>query len=147
MIIHTVKIGESNPVQIMEREHKRIYVAAAMADVWYRDLLVHCRHRWEFFTRPTIDFLTFDWEGGTPESRKLAAEKRIKGADGVMVIVTRNTHSDANVLWEMDLALAIGLPMAGIDVGRNPEGIIPDQLTGKITRYGWEWFAEFIDGL
>jgi len=35
----------------------------------------------------------------------------------------------------------------GIDVDKNPEGNIPEKLVEKMTKYDWEWFAQFINGL
>ncbi len=64
-----------------------------------------------------------------------------------MTIVTSHTALDSLAIWEIDCAVTNNVPIAGIDVGKNSENIIPQKLVGKMTRYGWEWFATFINGL
>ena len=147
MIIHTVRFGPPQVVADQHREHKRIYVTAARADLRYRDLLVQWRHRWEFYTAPTIEFLTHDGDDSGSPCQKQKISALMKDAHGAMVIVTRHTGADPLVLWEIEHADALGLPLVGINVGQTAEEMIPEALRGRMTRYGWEWFAEFINGL
>jgi hypothetical protein len=147
MIVHEVKIGKKPANQITKREHRKIYIGCAESDIRYRDMLVNFRHRWEFYTKPTIDFLTYDWNKSELKQQKTAAKKIIHGSDGVMFIISANTEIDPIAIWEIDCAISKGIPITGVDVGKNPEGKIPDKLIGKMTKYGWEWFAMFINQL
>lgn len=147
MIVHEVEIGKQPATQIMEREHKKIYVGCAESDIRYRDMLVNFRQRWEFYTKPTIDFLTFDWNTFELEQQQQVVEKIICESDGVMVIVSAYTALDVSANWEIDSAIKNSIPIVGVDIGKNPDGNIPGKLVGKMTRYGWEWFAMFINGL
>ncbi|MBU3952945.1 MAG: TIR domain-containing protein [Proteobacteria bacterium] len=147
MIVHEVKIGKPAPNRIAKGEHKKIFVGCAEPDIRYRDMLVNFRQRWEFYTKNTINFLTFDRNDLEPSQWKHAVEKIIRESDGVMVIVSKHTKSDFLANWEIDCALSNTIPIVGVDIGKNPEGIIPKKLVGKMTRYGWEWFARFFDGL
>ncbi len=54
---------------------------------------------------------------------------------------------DEAALWEIDCAVSHAVPIVGVDVGQNPDNEIPEKLEGKMTKYGWEWFAWFIDAL
>ncbi len=110
-------------------------------------MLVNFRHRWEFYTKFRIDFLTFDWNKSELGQQKQAAKKIIHGSDGVMFIVSTNTEVDPLAIWEIDCAISKGIPITGVDVGKNSEGKIPDKLIEKMTKYGWEWFAMFINKL
>ncbi len=158
MIIHTVRIGRPGQPPAVHQGHRRIYVGAALADTRYRDLLVTFRHRWEFYTRPTIEFFTHDWDmDRAPSSHYWTPEEEgphvqactalLTRAHGAMFIVTRNSCEDAALVWEMAAAQSRGLAMAGVAVGRGLEGRIPDPLKDRMIRYGWEWFAQFINGL
>lgn len=147
MIVHNVKIGEKTPGQVSDREHKKIYVGCAEADIRYRDMLVTGRHRWELYSKPTIDFLTLDRKEMELAQYKPMVEKAIRAVDGVMIIVSAETSKDPLPLWEIDCSLSNSIPIVGVDVRRNSEGIIPTKLAGKMTKYGWEWFAEFFNEL
>jgi len=147
MIVHEVVIGDKAASQIVKGEHKKIYVGCAESDIRYRDMLVNFRQRWEFYTKNTIEFLTFDRSRTDSDHRKQTVERIICESDGVMIIVSKHTTSDSLALWEIDCAVSNTVPVVGVDIGQNPEGNIPKKLVGKMTKYGWEWFAMFFDGL
>ena len=147
MIVHNVVVGKNTSEHLSVREHKTIYVGCAKSDIRYRDMLVNGRHRWELYSKPTIEFLTFDRKEMELTQCKPIVEKEIRGADGVMIIVTDQTSSDPLALWEIDCAVSNGIPMVGVDVGKNPHAVIPRGIQGKMTKFGWEWFAEFFNRL
>lgn len=60
MIVHNIKIGKETSEYWPIRENKKIYVGSAKSDIRYRDILVNGRHRWELYSKPSIDFSTFD---------------------------------------------------------------------------------------
>jgi len=147
MIVHNVRIQNETSRPVSGRAHKRIYVGCADTDIKYRDLLVNGRHRWELYSKPTIHFITLDRKGMELEHYKPIAEKVFRDIDGVMIIVSTQTSHDCIVLWEIDYCLSHNIPVVGVDIRHKSEGPIPRSLVGKMTRFGWEWFAEFFDGL
>jgi len=147
MIVHNVKIGNQISGQVSDRENKKIYVGCADSDIRYRDMLVYGRHRWELYSKPAINFLTLDREEMELVQYKPIVEKAIRGVDGVMIIVSVQTSKDPLALWEIDCSISNSIPIVGVDVRRNSKGNIPANLAGKMTRYGWEWFAAFFNGL
>ena len=64
-----------------------------------------------------------------------------------MIIVTPNTKKDPLASMEIDFAISKNIPIVGINIDKNQKNIVPDKLKGKMTTYGWEWFAEFINNL
>lgn len=147
MIVHNVKTGKQISVHISDRENKKIYVGCAESDIRYRDLLVYGRHRWELYSNPTIDFLTLDRKEMELVEYKPIVEKAIQRVDGVMIIVSAQTSKDPLALWEINCSMSNSIPVVGVDIRRNSEGNIPTNLAGKMTKYGWEWFAAFFNGL
>lgn len=147
MIVHQVKIGEPKKDRVIQGRHKTIYVGSSKNDIKYRDMLVNFRQRWEFYLKGTLDFSTCDYDDLKPDQWKWIAEKKIYESDGMMMIVTTNTADDGAAAWEIDCALSHNVPIVGVDIRYKFEGKIPEKLVGKMTRYGWEWFAEFIDGV
>ena len=55
--------------------------------------------------------------------------------------------ADAVAKWEIDCAISYKVPMVGVDIRKNREGDIPAKLIGTMTRFGWEWIADYIDSL
>lgn len=147
MIVHNVVVGKNTPENLSVREHKKIYVGCAESDIRYRDMLVNGRHRWELYSKPTIDFLTFDRKGMELAQCRPIVEKSIRKADGVMIIISARTASDPLALWEIDCSVSNGIPIVGVDIDQNPNNIIPRSLEGKMTKFGWEWFAQFFNRL
>jgi hypothetical protein len=147
MLVHNVKTGKRTKKQVSKGEHKKIYVGCAESDIRYRDMLVNFRQRWGFYTNNTFDFLTSDRNGLETDQWEQMVEKTIRESNGVMIVVSEDTSLDSGAIWEIDCALSNAVPIVGVDIRKDPDGTIPEKLVGKMTRYGWEWFAEFIDGL
>jgi hypothetical protein len=146
MIVHKVTPG-TRTTEILPVMHKRIYVGCVQTDVRYRDMMINFRQRWEFYTHNTFDFLTSDRSGLETEQWKQMVEETICESDGVMIMVSEHTAVDSGAAWEIERALANNVPVVGVDIRKKSKGNIPQGLEGKMTRYGWEWFAGFIDGL
>ncbi|GAB6145866.1 hypothetical protein JCM12294_33050 [Desulfocicer niacini] len=60
MIVHNVKFKKGIPEHWPIRETPKIYVGSAESDIRYRDVLVNGGHRWELYSKPSINFSTFD---------------------------------------------------------------------------------------
>jgi hypothetical protein len=147
MLVHNVKTGKRIKNKSSKGEHKKIYVGCAESDIRYRDMLVNFRQRWGFYTKNTFDFLTSDRTKFEMDQWKQMVKKTVRESDGVMIVVSGDTALDSGANWEIDCALLNSIPIVGVDIRKDPDGTIPEKLVGKMTRYGWEWFAEFIDGL
>lgn len=147
MIVHNVKVGNRTSEHVSDRDHKKIYVGCAESDIRYRDMLVNGRHRWELYSKPTIDFITIDRKGIELIHHKTLVDKTIRSVDGVMIIVSQQTSKDPLASWEINRSLLYGISIVGVDVRPIPEGSIPKGLEGKIITFGWEWFADFFDTL
>ena len=147
MIVHNVKISEQSAKRPLKRAHKKIYVGCAQSDVHYRDMLVHGKHRWELYSKPTIEFMTLDRGDTESVNHNSAIEEAIQKVDGVMVIVSAHTAHDQLARWEIECAFTNSIPIVGVDVRRNSEGIPPENLSEHLIKFGWEWFAEFFNRL
>ncbi len=149
LIIHKVGIGAHDKGINTKREHKKIYIGGAESDKRYRDMIEFGKQTWEFHTKPTIEFLTFDRE----ECQEIThcrplIETRINKADGVMLIVTTKTQKDALACMEIDCSISNNIPIVGIQIDKyQKKDLIPARLSGKLITFGWEWFAGFINKL
>ena len=152
MIVHQVRIGESvtgpgHEGQKSPGKEHLIYVSSSVSDLKYRDLLVNFRHRWELYIHGSLEFSTCDRQDLLLEQWRQAAEKKIVQAGGVMIVVSENTVEDEGVVWEANCAILYRIPMVGVDIRKDTQSKIPEPLVGRLTRYGWEWFAMFINTL
>ena len=82
MIVHNARVGENTSENLPIRENKKIYVGSAESDIRYKEMLVNGRHRWELYSKPSIDFSTFDRKEMELSQCKPILEKKIKSADG-----------------------------------------------------------------
>lgn len=147
MIVHQVTVRKRSESLGPAGEHKRIYVGCAAPDVRYRDMVIHFRHRVGMYTKNTFEYITEDRGGVEFDRWKQRVAEQISQSDGMMMVVGEHTENDTGAEWEIECALTNGVPVVGIEVRKTPGGVVPKQLEGRMTRFGWEWFVEFIDGL
>jgi hypothetical protein len=108
-------------------------------------MMVNSKQRWGFYADNTFDFLTSERSKSQSEQWKQIVEGKIRKSDGIMILVSEHTGKDSGATWEIECALSNTVPIVGVDIRKDPDSNIPRKLVGKMTRYGWEWFAEFID--
>ncbi|THB79585.1 MAG: hypothetical protein D6B25_01110 [Desulfobulbaceae bacterium] len=147
MIVHSVKPGHQNSAHKKERAHKRIYVSSCLDDNRYKEMLVNGKHRWELYSQPTIDFVTIERQTIELVNYRETAEQIIAAFDGVMIIVSEQTSDDPVILWEIEFVKAQSIPVIGVDVSPQGDGDVAQKLQIKLTKFGWEWFATFINRL
>lgn len=147
MIVHKVTAEKRTTNRDLHGAYKKIYVGCAEFDIRYRDMMVNFSQRWGFYTKDGFDFLTHDRRGLGPDQWKPAVEEIIRKSNGVMMLVSDRTAADSDTAWEIDCALSNDVPIVGVDIRKNPHADVPGKLAGKMTKYGWEWFADFIDEL
>jgi nucleoside 2-deoxyribosyltransferase len=80
------------------------------------------------------------------EKWKTNCRSRIKGCDGVIVLVTKNTAKAAGAMWEIQCAKDEGKPVLGIYCTTDDR---PSSSPGGIKVVNWTWdnVKSFIDSL
>jgi hypothetical protein len=119
---------------------KRIFVAFSMDDVSQRDLLkgqsLHTDTPFEFTDMSVKEPYDTDW--------KAKVRTRIKGCDGVIVLVSKNSLTSSGQKWEIQCAKEEKVKMKGVwcysDDRTNIEGVSTMVWT-------WNNIAAFIDSL
>ena len=72
---------------------------------------------------------------------------RIRGCDGVIALISKNTPSAAGERWEIQCAIDEGKPLLGLWIYKG-DRTEPDVMKGqKIVVWTWEAIADFIDSL
>lgn len=123
---------------------KRIFVSFAIEDKFARDFLVQQAKD----NRSPFEFTDMSVKEPWDSSWKTKCRERIKGCDGVIALLSRNTASAAGARWEMGCAKDEGVPMIGVHISKDAKGPIPSELSGyKVIEWSWPGIAAFIDGL
>jgi|PersoiStandDraft_1058852.scaffolds.fasta_scaffold22751_2 hypothetical protein len=123
----------------------RIFVSFAAEDKSYRDLLVGQAAN----ERSPFSFVDMSVKEPWDEQWKTKCRSRIKGCDGVIALVSKNTSSAAGALWEVACAREEAVPVRGIYCTTdNRPSTLPAPFTGVMV-VGWTWsnVANFINPL
>lgn len=122
----------------------RVFISFAIEDAYARDFLVGQarNHRCPF------DFVDMSVKEAFDESWKTRCRSRIKGCDGVIALISRNTARATGARWEMWCARDEGIPILGVYVNKDDKPVSPPELVGVRTiEWSWDGIASFINKL
>ena len=118
----------------MAKNH-RIFLAFAIEDKWARDYLVGQARN----ANSSFSFIDMSVKEPWSESWKTNCRQRIKGCDGVIVLVSKNSAKASGQLWEARTALAESIPTIGIyTTTQNRPTVLPLEFSG-ISVKDWTW--------
>lgn len=121
---------------------KRIFISFAVEDVKYRDFLVgqskhdHC----------PFEFVDMSVKEPWDAAWKTKCRTRIKGCDGLIALLSKNTEKADGAIWEMNCAVEEKVPVLPVHIYRENKGPVPSVL-GKTPdiEWGWDAIKAFID--
>jgi hypothetical protein len=123
---------------------KRIFTSFAIEDERMRDLFVG-QARKENVPYELVDMsVKQPWS----DSWKTRCRTRIKGCNGVIVLITRNLKQADGAIWEINCAKAEGIPLIGVYIGEAGVNDAPVELNG-VKKINWTWpgVASFVNNL
>lgn len=124
--------------------NKRIFISFAVEDVKYRDFLVGQARN----NNSPFEFVDMSVKEPWSDSWKTRCRIKIKGCDGVIALISKNTMNADGARWEMKCAGEEGIPMLGVQIFSNNYGVVPPELQGyRVIDWTWEGIARFINGL
>jgi hypothetical protein len=126
-------------------QNNRIFVGFAVEDETYRDFLVGQARN----NRSPFEFVDMSAKEPWDEKWKTNCTSRIKGCDGVIVLVSKNTASADGVLWEVNCAKEQKVPVRGIYCTTdNRPATLPSEFDGvRVVGWTWDNIANFINSL
>lgn len=114
---------------------KRIFTSFAIEDKNLREMLIGQRNN----NHSTIEFTDMSVKEPWDSSWKTRCRTRVKGCDGMIVIVTKNSKIATGQLWEVKCAVDEGIPLLGIWGYSNEKGFaVPIELRNIIIK-DWTW--------
>ena len=124
---------------------KRIFISFAIEDENLRDLLKgQAKNK-----NSPFEFVDMSVKQPWDSKWKTNCRIRIKGCDGVISIVTKNTKNADGQIWEMKCAKEEGIPIIGIYGNDNHLGVSISNECGYIKLVDWTWLniSNWIDKL
>lgn len=126
-------------------QNHRIFISFAVEDSNLRDLLVGQGRN----EKTPFSFVDMSVKEPWDSSWKTNCRSKIRGCDGVIGIITKNTASASGQLWEIACAHEEGVPVLLIYGSTdNRPASLPSQLAGRSV-YAWSWatIKTFLDRL
>lgn len=126
-------------------KRNRIFISFAIEDKTYRDFLIgQARNELSPF-----EFVDMSVKQPWDNAWKTNCRMRIKGCDGTIALVSKNTSKADGQLWEIKCSKEEGIPVRGIYVRSNDKpAILPFELDGvRITNWTWSNITSFINSL
>jgi hypothetical protein len=124
---------------------KRVFISFAMEDSKLRDFIVgQARNEHSPF-----EFVDMSVKQPWDSSWKTNCRTKIKGCDGMLIIVTRNTKNAAGQLWEVKCAKDEDIPCRGIwGYSDDKPSTLPADLAGvRVVNWTWDNINSFISSL
>ncbi len=113
----------------------RIFISFAIENETLRNLLVgQARNE-----RSPFEFVDMSVKQPWDSSWKTNCRTKIKGCDGVLIIVTKNTRNADGQLWEIKCAKEELIPCKGIwGYSDDKPAYLPSELDG-VSIVNWTW--------
>jgi hypothetical protein len=123
----------------------RIFISFAIEDVRVRDLLVGQAKN----EHSPFEFVDMSVKKPWDSQWKTNCRTKIKGCDGMLIIVTKNTKDAEGQLWEIECAKDEDVPRRGIWASSNDRpSVLPNELTGvRIMDWTWANISQWLDTL
>mgnify|MGYP003301490131 CR=1 FL=1 len=124
---------------------KRIFISFAIEDENLRDFLVgqSCNDKCPF------DFVDMSVKKAWDSEWKTKCRTKIKGCDGMIAIVTKNSKNASGHLWEVKCAKEESIPCKGIyGYADDKPSSLPEELKNiSISEWKWDIIKNWINSL
>jgi hypothetical protein len=126
-------------------KNNRIFISFAVEDKTYRDLLIGQAKN----GKSPFEFVDMSVKEPWDSAWKTKCRTKIKGCDGMIVMISKNTAKAAGQLWEVTCAKEENIPLRGIYINAdNKPTSLPDELSGvRMVNWTWDNIANFINSL
>ncbi len=124
---------------------KRIFIAFAAEDKFARDNLVFQAKQQH---NVPFDFTDMSVKEPWDSSWKTNCRTKIKGCDGVIAFISRNTPKADGACWEIKCAKDESVPIKGFWVYKDDPCCKPTELgSTPVVYWTWDNISNFIDSL
>lgn len=124
---------------------KRVFISFAIEDSKFRDFLVgQARNE-----KSPFEFVDMSVKEPWDSQWKTRCRTKIKGCDGVIALVSKNTAKADGQLWEIQCAREEGIRIRGVYTSTDERPArLPKELEGvRVVAWTWSNIKSFIDSL
>ena len=114
---------------------KRIFISFAIEDENLRDFLRGQSRN----TNSPFEFVDMSVKQPWDSQCKTKCRTRIRGCDGMISIITRNTKKADGQIWEMNCAIDEGIPLLAIYGNKDHIGATIPNECGYLPVVDWNW--------
>ena len=114
---------------------KRIFISFAIEDENLRDFLRGQSRN----TNSPFEFVDMSVKQPWDSQWKTKCRTRIRGCDGMISIITRNTKKADGQIWEMNCAIDEGTPLLAIYGNKDHIGATIPNECGYLPVVDWNW--------
>jgi hypothetical protein len=124
---------------------KRVFIAFAAEDKTYRDFLVGQARN----SATPFDFVDMSVKQPWDTQWKTNCRTKIRGCDGMIALVSKNSQTASGQLWEVKCAKEEGMRVRGVYTQANDKPTwLPSEFDGvRIVYWTWDNIANFLDSL
>lgn len=125
--------------------NNRVFISFAIEDQWAaRHLAGQAKNE-----RSPFEFVDMSVKQPWDEAWKTQCRTRIRGCDGMIVMISTKTANADGALWEVRCAKAEGIPVIGMyTTTDNRPYSLPAELAGaRVVDWTWPNIKAFIDRL
>ena len=124
--------------------NKRVFVAFAIEDETTKILFTGQAKN----AKVPYEFVDMSLKEPFDEKWKTNCRTRIKGCDGAIALISKNTKKAEGELWEIDCAKDEKIPLIGVYIKEATNSDKPDNMYGVICKeWTWENVRDFIESL
>jgi hypothetical protein len=129
---------------IKHMNKKRVFISFAIEDKVLRDFLVGQSRN----DSVPFEFVDMSVKEPWDTAWKTNCRTRIKGCDGVIALVSKNTNAADGARWEIRCAREEGIPVFPMYANDDRSYRLPSELDGKkIYNWSWNGINNFVNGL
>lgn len=124
---------------------KRIFISFAIEDETYRDFIVgQSRNQ-----RSPFEFVDMSVKQPWDDKWKKRCRTKIKGCDGVIDLVSKNTAKASGQLWEIQCAKEEKIPTRWVYTNNQDKPYnLPKEFDGiRVVNWTWDNIKSFIDSI
>ena len=124
---------------------KRIFISFAIEDAKFRDFIVGQSK----LEHSPFEFVDMSVKEPWSDSWKTNCRTKIKGCDGVIALVSKNTKNASGQLWEVKCSKEEKKPVRGFYIYSDDKpSTLPDEFSGVgVYHWTWENLKNFIDSI
>ncbi len=124
-------------------DKNRIFISFAKEDSWARDYLKGQAKN----ANSPFEFIDMSVKTPWDSSWKTNCRIKIKGCDGVIALLSKNTVDADGARWEMKCAIEENIPIMGMYTDKE-DRVIPTELKGKkVVSWSWPNISNFLESL